>query len=177
MEAIKQLESNIEGWLKPIPHLPAQWRKWLGENAWWLTLIGVVLSALGVLTLVGTILAALAVFGAATTIYGVSLTPVYSIGWMLSSVISLAALVLNVVLTAMAVTPLQTRKKKGWDLLFMAFLVSVASGAIGMILRYSDMSYIINNLVSVIFSAAVGAYILFEIRSQFSSVIVAKKVK
>ena len=49
MKSIYKLEKMIESWLKPVPHLPTEWRKWLADNAWWLTIIGVVLSTISVL--------------------------------------------------------------------------------------------------------------------------------
>ena len=85
MESIHKLENMIEGWLKPLPHLPTQWRKWLADNLWWITLVGVVLSVIGVIGLFIAMLIAIPLIGTTTSLYsayGITTTQTYTGWWM-----------------------------------------------------------------------------------------------
>ena len=173
MESMNQFEKTIEGWLKPLPHLPATWRKWIGENIWWITLIGVILSIMGVFVMIGAIFTAMSIFGVATGVFGY-VAPVYTGWWMLASVVSLAFMVITVAITAMAVSPLKNQKKKGWDLLFLTFVINVVAAVVNVVLSFSAISFI-PALISAAIGAAISAYFLFEIRSQFNSATVLDK--
>jgi hypothetical protein len=176
MESIHKLENMIEGWLKPIPHLPTEWRKWLAANVWWITLVGVVLSVIGVLGLIFALINAMAIFGAVSSfysVYGVSTAQTYTGWWILATAVSLVFLVVTIVIEAMAVKPLKSQNKKGWDLMFLVFLIGVVSQLVGIVLNFNAMSLI----PSIIFTAlgiAIGAYFLFELRSYFKGAIANK---
>jgi uncharacterized membrane protein YhaH (DUF805 family) len=176
MEQIKQLEKTIEGWLKPLPHLPTEWRKWLGENAWWITGIGVIVSALALLGMIGLLLTAMSIIGVTTSVYGVPITAAYSGTWYIATIVSFAFLALTTVLSAMAVNPLKAMKKKGWDLLFMVFLVNIASGVISAAIYLNPVT-MVTNLIGVAIGAAIGAYVIFELKSQYNGATVVHKAK
>jgi hypothetical protein len=156
MESLHKLESTVEGWLKPLPHLPADWRKWLAENVWWITLIGVILDGF----------VALGIYQAATYVNQLTgflaAVGVTNPGWTFSMMVSLGLFVLTAVVMALAVSPLKAMKAKGWDLLFLASLVSIVA---------SVFNYGSGSLVTSLIGAAVGAvismYFLFEVRSHF----------
>ena len=165
MESIKKLEDMIAGLLKPLPHIPADWRKWISENIWWITLVGVVVDGL----------AALAIYQAATYIN--QLTNLWSVvgvsassGWTTSMMISIALFILSAVIMAMAITPLKEMKKKGWDLLFMSAIVSVVASVFNY--GYGD---IVTSIIGAAIGAVVGMYFLFEIRSHFNGATVVSK--
>ncbi len=169
MEAIKKLEDQIEKILKPLPHLPADARKWLGTNVWWLTIIGVVIDGF----------ALMGIYRAATyldeltnylSIYGVKNTS----GWTVALTTSLIFLGATAVLMAIAISPLKASKKQGWDLLFMAAIVGVLSSVVSAVLDF-NAGGIISSLIGAAFSAAISAYFLFEIRSQFNAAKVLSK--
>lgn len=167
MESLHKFESTVEGWLKPLPHLPTDWRKWLAVNAWWLTLIGVILSAIAILGLAWAVLVAMSIFGAVTTsFYGYVAPTVYSTWWVLASVVSLALLVLTTVLEAMAISPLRAMKARGWDLMFLVFVVGLVSGVAGAVLNFNALSFI-PSLIGTAIGGAISAYFLFEVRSYF----------
>ncbi|MEI7917925.1 MAG: hypothetical protein WCH58_00920 [Candidatus Saccharibacteria bacterium] len=170
MESIKKLEDQIEKILKPLPHLPADARKWLGTNIWWLTIIGVVIDGFALLSIynAATVLDKFANFYSAIGVSNVS-------GWTAPLVSSLALLAVTAVLMAMAISPLKESKKKGWDLLFLAAIVGVLSSVVSAVLNFSAGG-IVSSLIGAAFSAAVSAYFLFEIRSQFNgATVIAKK--
>jgi uncharacterized membrane protein YhaH (DUF805 family) len=162
MEALHKLEDMIEGWLKPVPHLPNAWRKWLAENAWWLTLIGVVLSVFAVFGL----LSAASIFGATSGLYGSviynAVVETHGGLWLTSIYVSLILLVITVIVEAMAISPLKALSKKGWDLMFLAYVIGVISGLVGAILNIDILS-----LIWTAIGAAIGAYVLFEVRGHF----------
>jgi len=176
MESIHKLENMIEGWLKPIPHLPTEWRKWLAENVWWITLVGVVLSVIGVLGLIFALINAMAIFGSVSSfysVYSVSTAQTYTGWWILAIVVSLVFLVVTIAIEAMAIKPLKSQKKKGWDLMFLVLLIGAVSQVVNIILNFNPMSFIPNVIFTAI-GVAIGAYFLFELRSYFKS---AKLIK
>jgi len=176
MESINKLEKTIEGWLKPIPHLPITWRKWLGENVWWLTLLGVILSVIAVFTIIGAMFTAMSFLGSVNSIYGMygMTSGSYSSWWMISSVASLVFMVVTVAISAMAVNPLKAQKKKGWDLLLLVFIVNIVSSIVGVILNFNIMT-LIPGLIGIAIGAAISAYFLFEVKSQFNGVTAVSK--
>ena len=165
MESIKKLENLIEGWLKPIPHLPAEWRKGLSENIWWITLLVVVIDGM----------AALGIYQAAT--YVSQFTNYFAMagvsnvaGWTMPMIISIALFLLTAVIMAMAISPLKGMKRKGWDLLFMSTIVSVVAS----VFNYGNGN-IITSLIGAAIGAVVGMYFLFEIRSHFNGATILNK--
>ena len=174
MKSMNELENMIAGWLKPIPHLPIGLRKWLGENIWWITLIVVIVSAISVIGLIGSILIAMSILGATTSFYGYNIVPGYSGLWMLSSVVTLAFTVVTVIISGKAVEPLKTLKKRGWDLLFLAYVIGIASSVVGILISF-NMYYFVGNLIGAAIGATISAYFLFEIRSQFNTATVVNK--
>jgi uncharacterized membrane protein len=162
MESLHKLEDMVEGWLKPLPHLPENWRKWLAENSWWLTLIGVVLSVFALFAL----FASLSLFTATTSLYGQIVTTAIAQThgglWMTSVWISLALMAVTVVIEAIAISPLKAMSKKGWDLLFLSVVIGVVSSLISAVLNID-----ITSLISAVIGAVIGSYVLFEIRSHF----------
>jgi hypothetical protein len=157
MEYIKKLEDNIQEWLKPIPHLPTEWRKWLSQNVWWITLVGVILSVFAVWGIyqasvyVNTYTSFLSAAGITNTV-----------GWTIPMMVSIALFALTAVIMAMAVGPLKEMKAKGWDLLFLSTLVSIA----GSVFNYGSGS-LVTSIIGAVIGAIISMYFLFEVRSYF----------
>lgn len=157
----KKIENMIAGWLKPLPHLPIKGQKWLATNIWWIALVGVILSIIGIFGLIASISTAMSFLGAYATFYTSS---VYSGWWMSATIISVVSMVVITIITAMAIKPLKVLNKRGWDLLFLTFLISIITMIISMILNFSAF---ISSLFMTVISFGIGAYFLFEIRSYF----------
>ena len=171
MELVHKLENTIGGWLKSLPHLPANWSKWLANNAWWIVLIGVIISIFGILGLAYVLMIALTFFGAATTFMGYAYSGVaYSTWWIVVSIVSFALLIITTVLEAMAISPLKAMKQKGWDLMFLVFLIGVLSGVVSAVVNFNAIS-ILPNLIWTAISAVISAYVLFEVRSYFKTAV------
>lgn len=166
MKPIKKLESIVAGWYSPAPHFPAKIRRWLGDNAWWLTIVSVALGTLNILNILrglntATQLKTLAEQQAPYSPYAEYI--LHSTGAsLLNAWIWLTFVVAMVLIQAGAIKPLKTRQKRGWDLLFIGALVGIASGVIGVL-----FSLQLAHLLFVITSTIIGLYVLFEIRSEF----------
>jgi hypothetical protein len=173
MEAVRSLEKTLDGLYKNTPHLPAGGRQWLGDNIWWIALIGAVLSVVGLLTVVPFILAVMGI-GASLgePIYNMY-APGASFGlYWLTALIAVVNIAASALLLSMAVNPLKAKAKKGWTLVFLSLLISFILTVI------SDI--IIIDIVSIFFTtlwAAIGGYFLFEIHDQFGKVTAKKSIK
>lgn len=160
MNILHSLESKLADVAKGLPHLPKEFQKWLAQNAWWLVLIGVVLGLLAIFPLLG------------LTLFASALTATYSAyypyafggtGLLQTSLwVSLGFYVALVVIEAFAVSPLKSMKKRGWDLLFLAVLVSATASVVNAILTTTFAG-----LFGAALGLAIGLYVLFEVRSHF----------
>ena len=166
MENIHKLEATVAAWYKNAPHLPADVRKWIATNAWWLVAIAVVIGILGVLTAFS-----LTFFGAAL-LAGIGGAIGAALGGLALIAVGIAMLlsIVQLVLATVAIQPLKELKKKGWTLLFIIALIDVLALAISLLLTF-DLFGTIWGLLW----AAVGAYFLFEVRDHFSTVTTKKK--
>jgi hypothetical protein len=169
MSSISKIEDMVAVWLKPLPHLPVAGQKWISVNAWWIVLVGAILSGIGVLGMISTIFTTLAIWGAVTYYVGQS----YGSWWILSSVISILFMAAIVIVSAISVNPLKSLQKKGWDLLFLTLIISAVSVVVNVVIHFDVATFIF----SIIFGAiglAISAYFLYEIRSYFKSATIAK---
>jgi len=168
MDFINKLETTVAGWAKNVPHLPANGQKWIANNAWWIVLIGVILSGISLIVVFFGTLAAIAILagvsaGTYNSFAGVGITG-YTI---VAAFIGLAFVLIRVLLMAAAISPLKALQKKGWVLLFVVWLVQAVSVVVGAVLTLSIGGF----FVGIIFGAiglAISGYFLFEIRNQFA---------
>lgn len=166
MDSLKNLETMVASWYKSVPHLPKSGQKWLAENAWWLTLVGVIFGAIGVASM----LMAVMVAGSLLVGFGGPIGAVAGGFVFLATLFWMAFAVVNIVIAAIAVGPLKTMSKKGWSLLFLVSLLNVLSLLVTFLFHLNLMSL----LWGLLFTA-VGAYFLFEIRSYYHTEKSAKK--
>ena len=165
MEAVRSLEKTVAEWFKNAPHLPVGLRAWLGDNIWWLVVIGVVISVLGLLALIPLTLLTLGLSTVAVTTvpgaYGYAAGGLIGIAWV-GVLLTLATLIVTTVLLAMAISPLKVKAKKGWTILFVIAIASAVLGALGNVITFN-----LGGLLWTAIWAALEAYLLFEIRGQF----------
>jgi hypothetical protein len=166
MESLRNLETMVASWYKGMPHLPKNGQKWLAENAWWLVLVGVILGTLGIVSvLLGTLVAGTLLAG-----YGGPIGAAVGGLAFLIVAVSLAFAIVDMVISAIAISPLKAMQKRGWSLLFLVALINVLSLLVSFLFQL--------NLFSLIWGfifAGVGGYFLFEVRSYFHAEHVAKK--
>jgi uncharacterized membrane protein YhaH (DUF805 family) len=168
MEFVNKVETRVADWYSKVPHLPVGFRQWLGTNIWWIMLVVVILSAIGVLNILffGA-LAALIVVGVGGPV-GAALAGVASF----LAVILIAATLTETIIAAIAIKPLKDMQKKGWSLLLLALLV-----AAGFTVLTFLFSFEFSSLVMSVLWIAVSGYVLFEIRDQFSGAVAVKAAK
>jgi hypothetical protein len=118
------------------------------------------LGAFAVFSLLSTLLAGV-FLTAAGGIYGAALG-----GFALIVVlVYLALAVVSLVITALAISPLKAKAKKGWSLLFLVALINAAALVVNFLVDYN-----LFGMIWGIAMTAVGVYFLLEIRSYFTDV-------
>jgi hypothetical protein len=162
MEFINKLETTVAGWVKNLPHLPPAGQKWLGQNVWWIALIGAIASGIAVLvSLFGLLL------GGVAASYVYVIDPGFATWVLISSVVALVFTVLKGLVLAVAVQPLKAMQKKGWVLLFIGWLIQAVAVVVGAILSLSVIGFIGSILFGAI-GLAITGYFIFEIHGQFA---------
>lgn len=173
MELINKLEKTILGWVKNVPHLPVTVQKWLGTNAWWIVLVGAVLSGIATLFALIGLFTLIALIGSVSSTYYVTGT---TSSWaIVSSAVGVAFLALVALIYVMAIKPLQSKQKKGWVLLFLSWIVNAISVVVSSVISMSVIGFVIGILFGAIY-LAISGYFIFEIHGQFAhATIKAKK--
>lgn len=165
---MKAIENKLDELLvKNAPfQLPENGRKMLVSALPWLTLIGGVLSVLAVwgvyqlATWANTWMNAASELG---TTYGYAGYSGYASNGPLL-LMSAILIAVEAILFFMAFSPLKERRKRGWDLLFWVSMLNVVYAVVYMVAT--------PNLLSLIFSllgSLVGLYLLFQVRSHYTS--------
>ena len=141
---LSSLEELLNEYLgRKAPQLPANIKESIVRFAPWITLVLILLSLPAVLVLfgMGRLLTTWSYIGGVQ--YGMSYT------------ISLIILAVSLVLEALAIKPLMTSSKRGWNLVFYSTLLGIVSNIIWF------------NPGNLIIGALVPLYILFQIRSYY----------
>ncbi|MEO5949989.1 MAG: hypothetical protein ABIQ04_00925 [Candidatus Saccharimonadales bacterium] len=162
MEQINKLQLTVAEWLKDVPHLPVEVRKWIAQNIWWITIVGVVFGAFGI---IGALLAVAVVGSVSTALGGVVVGAALTGTLLIATFVSLALLIITVILESMAIKPLKVLNKKGWDLLFLVTIVSLLFGLVSALIRIDVVG-----VITSVLSAGVSSYFLFEIIGYFKTV-------
>jgi len=158
MQQIKKIELKLAQWYDSAPHLPVRGQKWLTDNAWWIDLIGVILSAIGMLMIFLAILVATGVLGILFGIGGVAIGGLL----LVAALINVAFAIVEIVFLAMAIIPLKNGQKRGWNYLFVVLLLSTLSTLVSFLFHLNA-----GGLVALFWNAvclAIWGYFLFEIR-------------
>jgi hypothetical protein len=157
MEAVRSLETKVAEVHKDLPHLPAGARAWLVANAWWIVLIGVILGAMGFLSALSLLMTLSSMGGIYAGLPYASYVAQSTIWLWISLILGVVSLVLE----AMAIGPLKSQLRRGWRLIFLASLVNLVSGIIGVL--FGNFF----GLIGVALGVAIGWYFLFEVRDGF----------
>lgn len=168
MEFVNKTEARVANWYSKLPHLPPNVRQWLGTNVWWITLIGVILAALAVVNIF--------FFGALAALFIVGVggpigAAIVGTG-MLIALVAFAAVIVEGIIAAIAISPLKAKQKRGWSLLLLFIIVEIGFAVVAFVFTFDLASLIMN-----ILWAAVAGYFLFEIRDQFSGAASVKAAK
>jgi len=174
MKFFNKLEEKVFGWFKAAPNLPNDARKWLGVNAWWIVIIGIVLMVVNTLRGLASLEAQVELQDSLAGSYYVSSTA--SEWGIFTGTIGIIFLILQIILLALSVKPLKEMQKKGWVILFAAWLLSGIGLAVNALLTLGVFSFIITVLFGAVW-LAISGYFLFEIHGQFAHVEKSKGVK
>lgn len=161
-ESLTALEVKLNELLvKKAPfQIPASGRKFLAEIAWVLALIGVILGGIIAFGSFGV----LGIFGGLVVLGGGSAALV--LAW-----VSLAVLIGQVVLEAMAISPLKDLKKRGWDLMYYSMVLSAVYAVVNLIYNISRGGvHAAGSVFGFAWSALITIatfYILFQVRGNF----------
>ena len=138
------LEKEMQDLFAKFPAFPPELVNLLVKIVPWLALLGGVFGLLGLLSLAK-------LEGMYAGYLGVA---AYGSSWQYY--VSIIGGAIAAVIDLLAFTPLRAKRKRGWDLLFYAFLLSLA-------LQLVTLSFI-----SAIVGFLLGGWILFQIRPQYN---------
>lgn len=174
MEGLGKLERQVLEWLKGIPHLPVVVRKWIADNVWWIAVVALILTAIGVLvTFAGLMTNLSLVSGPFVKYYN---SPAVVTWLIIQAIVTLVFAILDCILLGMAITPLKEKQKKGWVLLFAVWLLGILSVVVNAVLTLNILGFITTIIFGALWLAVVG-YFLFEIHGQFAHVERSRGVK
>lgn len=139
-----------------------------------MTLVGAILTGIGVLASLLSLFTLLSVLGTVAATYYAS--PVVSNWAILTSVVSLVFSIIIGVLLAVAIQPLKAKQKKGWVLLFAAWIVGILGVFVNSVLTLSPFGFVLGILFGAVWIAVTG-YFLFEMHNQFAHVERSRGVK
>ena len=155
-------EAQLVPFFAKFPHIPESGRKVIADISPWIALI---FGVLGLLVLLGA--------GALMTLLAIPMLLTGGISVVIgfvTTILGLAAAILQL----LAVSPLKTRMKKGWDYLFYGVLIGTVSTIVSVIGGVVGASVYagagaVSSLVSGALSFLIGGWILFEIRDQYKA--------
>jgi uncharacterized membrane protein YuzA (DUF378 family) len=163
---MQPLEKMLDDVFKQMPSLPEEARKGLAQAMPWVTLVGGVLSLLAAWYLYQAVAWINQWAGAVNSVYGATgyTSPVGSIG--IVAWVSLAILAAQAILFLVAFPALRSFKKTGWDLLLWAAVANIAYDVLyNLFGGYMNIGQLIFSLIG----AAIGLYLLFQVRSYFNT--------
>lgn len=155
MQQLEPAERTLVSVMKDIPLLPAEFRKWLATNAWWLVIIGVALSAFSVISNLVTLSSPTAAWLDYMSAYVGS-------SWKTNLIIGMVVTAVVAVIDAMAISPLKAMQKKGWSLLLLALIVGIV-GVVVQAVVTGSLTLILAALIGLF----VGAYVLYQVREYY----------
>lgn len=144
MEQQLPLEKELRDLFAKFPAFPESLIDILVTIAPWLAVIGGILGLLGLLSLLGLDAAFVGTLGVGA----------YGSSWRFY--VSIIGGAIAAVLYIMAFTPLRAQKKRGWDLMYYAFLLNMA------------INLITFSIFALIISFLIGGWILFQVRPKYT---------
>lgn len=165
MEFFAKLEKRILGWFKGVPHLPVGGQKWLGDNVWWIVLVGAILTTLSIIASLSGIIALVALLGSPQASYYAS--SVITSWTLVTGIVGVVFALFGAILQYLSVQPLKLKQKKGWVLLFVNWLLGAIAIFINSVLTLNPISFIVSLLFGAVW-VAISGYFLFELHGQFA---------
>lgn len=155
MTILSQLETTLVNQHRRLPQLPKDWRIFLADNSWWLTL------AFGLYTLVD-LRSTIELFHTSRQLqagYG-GLYDGSEVQWL--ALIALATDIVVLYLVYRAITPLKTKRPLGWRYLYKIALLTTVIGLITAVLAADGSAFFY-----ALAYGAVSLYLVFSVRPSF----------
>jgi uncharacterized membrane protein HdeD (DUF308 family) len=147
MNSLNQFGKTLDESYAKLPALPKGVNDFIVSVAPWLALI------FGVLA----ILAGIAAFGFLSAFSPVAMAVGVG-GFAITAILASVVLLVQGVIELLAFQPLKARKQKGWNLMFLSFVLSVLS---------SVVSLHIGSIISGIIGFLIGYYFLYQVKSYY----------
>jgi hypothetical protein len=145
-----QVDHTIDPYFtQKAPQLPANIREILVKIAPYVTIVGVVIAALGLLVLVG-----VSVF---TSPFLLMFAGVGGAQALAGGVLGIIFMIIQTVLEAMAIPGLFKQKRSAWELLFVAGLVGLVYDLVSL------------NLIGLVLHFLITFYILYQIKGYYKN--------
>ena len=173
MESVRNLEKSLGELFKDLPPLPKNAKETLAGVWPWLALIFGVLqlaAAWSLWRLFDRVQPYADLVNTYSQYYG-GATVGYSSFEKTMIYVAIAMLVVQGLIMLMAFSPLKDRLKRGWDLIFLSLLLSVAYAVVTIFLDGRGVGSFIFSLLMT----AVGLYFMFQLKDLYSDKPVAKK--
>jgi hypothetical protein len=165
MSSLQKLEIRLDGWLNrkaPIK-LPPEARRTLAGALWWISLIVGVMQLWGAWALWNIGHATDAAYTAyLTDVYGET-NPTIHLG--LFYWVAFFCILGVGIITLVAAPKLKQMKKSGWNLLFYSMLLNAAFALLRLL---SGVDGIFSGFFGAILGAAIGSFLLFQVRDYFT---------
>lgn len=166
MTIVDQTDKVLEPLFKDVPNLPEVWRENL-TKAWpWIALVfGIIQLAAawalwGLTSVVNNATNTLNSLG----VYGYPGTVGLSSSEKLAIYIALAILAADAVILLLAFSPLKSRLRRGWDLLFLGSLLNLAYSVVSVFISGRGISSLIGGLIG----SAISFYFLYQVKGKFN---------
>lgn len=155
-----EFERSIARLYSKAPHIPTGFRRWLAQSAWWLTLLFVLFAGIGAFGL----LFLVALFGVVLTSIADGVGAAFGGLLFVFTAASMLFLLVSIILAGMAISPLRARHKRGWRLLFYVLVLNGVVDVLSLLLHQNVLIFLGQTFILMLLG-----YVLFEIRSEFSS--------
>lgn len=175
MKIISQVEEKLSGLFKDLPKLPESSKESLVQIWPWLALIGGLVQLWAAWALKELTDVTNSYVDFANSISQAYLGKTVGLSGMDKTVIYAGIIILAVdaVILLMAFSPLKTRLRKGWDLLFLASLLNAGYGVVSIFMHGRGFGSFIGSLVG----SAIGLYLLFQVKDKYKTTSDAKPNK
>lgn len=164
MELVRKAEASLGDLFKSLPALPAEWKEFLVKIVPWLALIGGIVQLGAAWSLYTWASSANSFINYTNELSRAMGGETVASGFSVFVYASLIILAIEAVLMLVAVPKLLNRQKSGWDLLFLAGLVSLLYAVVSLFMDYRGG---FGGLFGALVSSAIGFYILFQIREKY----------
>lgn len=166
MSAYNRFENTLAMWHKRAPHLSPSYLNWLVTHSWRLDILGAMMSVYSTFVLIPLLVTTLALTPSVNIIGPDVPYDHDSLGlaWV-ALLLTMIIFFVTAIMLTFAAKPVKDRLKKGWDLMFRAYLLNVLLGIITTVLVPS-----LFELAVVVFITLGAGYLLLEVRSEFSAV-------